>query len=274
MDVSLTNSEEAGYQFEKGRQRAQAEQSARMVTAQVKVQPKKKRKTWLWVLGWLCIFPIPLTILMLNSPRTKKIDRRIRIGVVVGAWVLYLIIACCGQGSTSSNKKSETKSDTAIEQTVESDSFTKVNAFIERFNSTSGLTITDTKEYTDIQSDNAEYRRDEFRLRAYKNAVAKVGTVTDYGRIEIVGYGGKDHPDIRVYAYADTKEKACLLFEKIANVLVTKDNAKENIANCVKAIDGETKSGLYLGASYDVDYQVKTAELIEILIGVDNGQFK
>ena len=27
----------------------------------------KKRKTWLWVLGWICIFPVPLTILMLRK---------------------------------------------------------------------------------------------------------------------------------------------------------------------------------------------------------------
>ncbi|QKF06715.1 hypothetical protein HLV38_00215 [Berryella wangjianweii] len=51
-----------------------------------------KRKTWLWVLGWLLMFPVPLTILMLKSPRTQGIDRRVRIGIVVAVWALYICI--------------------------------------------------------------------------------------------------------------------------------------------------------------------------------------
>ncbi len=55
-------------------------------------KPAKKRRTWLWVLGWMCIFPIPLTILMLSSPKTKSIDLKARIIIVAVAWVVYLII--------------------------------------------------------------------------------------------------------------------------------------------------------------------------------------
>ena len=55
-------------------------------------KPTKKRRTWLWVLGWMCIFPIPLTILMLSSPKTKSIDLKARIIIVAVSWVVYLII--------------------------------------------------------------------------------------------------------------------------------------------------------------------------------------
>lgn len=93
LDVSLTNGEEAGYQFEKGRQRAQAEQGSYTVVTQVKAQPAKKRRTWLWILGWIFCFPVPLTVLMLRSPLTKNIDIRIRVGIVVAVWAILFIVS-------------------------------------------------------------------------------------------------------------------------------------------------------------------------------------
>lgn len=53
-------------------------------------QPVKKRKTWLWVLGWIFIFPVPLTILMI---RNQNLNKWVRIGIIAAAWILYLIIA-------------------------------------------------------------------------------------------------------------------------------------------------------------------------------------
>lgn len=73
--MKYDNAYEAGYQFEKGRQQAQAEARQRENehrtdagnTASQEIVAPKKRKTWLWVLGWICIFPLPLTILMLRK---------------------------------------------------------------------------------------------------------------------------------------------------------------------------------------------------------------
>ena len=97
VNVNLSGQEEAGYQFEKGRQRAQTE--AKSIAAAIKqTPPQKKRKTWLWVLGWIFVFPIPLSILMLNSPKTKNIDSRARIGIVVVGWLVYLAIGLSGVG--------------------------------------------------------------------------------------------------------------------------------------------------------------------------------
>ena len=96
ININMTNQEEAGYQFEKGRQRAQAEQEnqqeeKQFIITSVETKPKKRR-TWLWVLGWLCIFPLPLTIIMLNADYVKKIDIKIRAGIVIAAWIIYFII--------------------------------------------------------------------------------------------------------------------------------------------------------------------------------------
>ena len=48
--------------------------------------PQKTRKTWLWVLGWIFIFPLPLTILLV---RNKKLPVAARIVIILAAWLLY-----------------------------------------------------------------------------------------------------------------------------------------------------------------------------------------
>ena len=53
----------------------------------------KRNKTILWVLGWIFIFPVPLTILML---RNKTLDQKVRYGVIAGGWILYLLIGLIG----------------------------------------------------------------------------------------------------------------------------------------------------------------------------------
>lgn len=92
--VQIDNPEQAGYEFEKGRQRAQAEQNRKAQTPpeppQQTQKPKDKKrilKIILWALGWIYIFPIPLTILML---RKKAMKPALRIGIIVAAWIVYL----------------------------------------------------------------------------------------------------------------------------------------------------------------------------------------
>ena len=89
--VKLDDAEQAGYEFERGRQKAQAEYVAEQPPQQVHAQeePPRKRRTWLWVLGWIFIFPVPLTILMLKN---EELDKRVRYGIIVAAWIVYLLI--------------------------------------------------------------------------------------------------------------------------------------------------------------------------------------
>lgn len=100
--VQLDGAEKAGYEFEKGRQRAQAEaaqassQSQQASYQPAPQEPPKKRKTWLWVLGWICIFPVPLTIIMLNK---KDMSKKARYGIIAAGWILYLLIGLGGGGS-------------------------------------------------------------------------------------------------------------------------------------------------------------------------------
>ena len=146
--IQYDNAEEAGYQFEKGRQRAQSEIKTYESKKQVSVcsnQPQKKSLTWLWVLGWIFIFPVPLTILVVRS-KSMKIGLKIVIISIV--WIVYLFIGLFGgrdknnenssndiQNSTDSSSVS-VSSDEAQEETLpilyaDDD---KINIWLNRYN--------------------------------------------------------------------------------------------------------------------------------------------
>jgi len=90
MHVQFENAEQAGYEFEKGRQRAQEEYQPKtdFQPYPVVAEPKR-RKTFLWVLGWIFIFPLPLTIIMVNN---KTLPTWAKILIIVAAWGTYLAI--------------------------------------------------------------------------------------------------------------------------------------------------------------------------------------
>ena len=100
--LQIDNAESAGYAFEKGRQRAQNEaQAHRYYSAQPQPAPKKNKKIVWWVLGWIFIFPVPLTIII---ARNQKLKTGAKIGLIAAAWVVYLLI---GIGSGAANKSKE-----------------------------------------------------------------------------------------------------------------------------------------------------------------------
>ena len=65
-------------------------------------EPPKKRRTWLWVLGWIFCFPIPLTILMM---RNKTMNPKAKYGIIAAGWILYLVLML---GSRASGNRSTT----------------------------------------------------------------------------------------------------------------------------------------------------------------------
>jgi len=74
----------------------------------------KKRKTWLWILGWIFIFPVPLTILML---RKKDMKPAVKYGIIAVAWIIYLIIGFSGN---SSDKNANIKTSPSDQNSVSS----------------------------------------------------------------------------------------------------------------------------------------------------------
>ncbi len=82
----------------------------------------KKRRTWLWVLGWICIFPVPLTILML---RKKEMKPALRYGIIAVGWLLYLCIAL---GTNTNKNETPVDSPTVVEDNVNSSDDIGVNS--------------------------------------------------------------------------------------------------------------------------------------------------
>ncbi len=73
--------------------------------------PEKKRKTWLWVLGWLFVFPVPATILAYRSEKLNKLGK---IVIVAAVWLLYLMVFSGGKAGTSTVARPQ--SEVAVEQ--------------------------------------------------------------------------------------------------------------------------------------------------------------
>ena len=109
--LQIDNAESAGYAFEKGRQRAQSEaQAQRYYTAQPQPTPKRNKKIVWWVLGWIFIFPIPLTILI---ARNQKLKTGAKIGIIVAAWIVYLLIGLVGNVTKGNEQADSTTPQTS-----------------------------------------------------------------------------------------------------------------------------------------------------------------
>lgn len=102
----------------------------------------KKRKTWLWVLGWICIFPVPLTILML---RKKDMKPALKYGIIAVAWLAYLLI---GMGGNNSN----TDTSSVDKEVVSSEEATTEN-----------ISTTENKKIdtTEVKQDNTDTKSEE-----------------------------------------------------------------------------------------------------------------
>ena len=106
--LQIDNAESAGYAFEKGRQRAQNEaQAQRFYTSQPQPAPKKNKKMVWWVLGWIFIFPVPLTILI---ARNQKLKIGAKTGIIAAGWIVYLLIGIGSGAANNNNEKSVTPS--------------------------------------------------------------------------------------------------------------------------------------------------------------------
>ena len=78
----------------------------------------QKRKTWLWVIGWICIFPIPLTILML---RKKDMKPALKYGIIAAAWIVYLIIGFSGNKNKDTDVTTVPETTEVVQETTNDD---------------------------------------------------------------------------------------------------------------------------------------------------------
>ena len=109
--VVYDNAEKAGYEFEKGRQRAANESIKNQInyqggTNQYQVKsPKKSSLIW-WILGWIFFFPIPVMILIWRKKNKWKLP--VKIAVTIIFWLLVFLFGGSGNNKESSSGVSET----------------------------------------------------------------------------------------------------------------------------------------------------------------------
>ncbi len=89
-------------------------------TWQTQDAPKKK-KTWLWVLGWIFIFPVPLTIILL---RKKDMNSILKYGIIAVAWIVYLAIGFSGAGNNADNTTMDPTAETSVISSTENEQTT------------------------------------------------------------------------------------------------------------------------------------------------------
>lgn len=250
--VQYDNAEETGYQFEKGRQRAQAEATrVQQQTFNMNFgKPPKKRKTWLWVLGWIFIFPVPLTILML---RNQKLSKPVKIGIIVAAWIVYLIIGLAGGGSgdnkDSSNANTET---TTIEQSADNyaandstagSSESAIDSFIAEINKSEDISLEYVEDFIPSDKEGGHYRT-EFRLNAWKDSTGKSYKYGDSTVDIILSSSGEIQ---RIYMDGATLEQ-CENMIRYASSLLDSTATEADIQEAVDYIDEHKEAnGYYYG---------------------------
>lgn len=256
--IQYDNAEDAGYKFEKGRQRAQAEAQYNSYTdnQQSFKQFKRKRRTWLWVLGWIFIFPLPLTILMI---RNKKLSKWLRIGIIAVAWIVYFLIAFSG-GNNTDNKTDQTENNDVVsyennndlltsEDSTSSNDLSKetiINEFVDNYNKSSPDKMSYLNDF-DVQDKTNRHYRTEFRLNAYTDAVGKSYEI-DANEIDIVS--SQDllgEINIRIYGNNLSLEQ-CIDLIKYASPLLDSNTDDDIINEAIRyVLDNKGANGYYYG---------------------------
>ena len=85
--INITNNY---YSDNQTQNQGQTQQQPQVVYVErtIEEQPKKKGNLVWWILGWLCIFPIPATILLYR----KKMNNTAKWIIIACIWLFYILL--------------------------------------------------------------------------------------------------------------------------------------------------------------------------------------
>lgn len=219
-----------------------------------------KRKTWLWVLGWICIFPVPLTILLL---RKKDMKPAVKYGIIAAAWLLFFVIGMSGNSETDvpqADTPSQTESvqvtqpsentteDTTVPETtvpeISLDEY--IEGVVSKYNAQATEELVFVEDFTPSDKDSGHYRT-EFRLTAYDDAVGKsyllgdkvvdlVASPTIFGEIHF-----------RVYTNDTSLEQVIALIQGMSPIMDENLTAAELQETITEVSTKKTANGYYYG---------------------------
>lgn len=168
-----------------------------------------------------------------------------KIFLFVFVTIMAFSIIACGRAPDSQVLEEEPKQDEQVinedEQFVEKTGVDEpvveqsmVDVFIAEYNATAPTLITDVVE-VDVTDKESGHYRTEFRLGAFKGAIAKTGKIGDIV-IDIVSCG-RQQDELRVYADGITPEQAVEIV-KYAAPIMDPDVPNEELQNVLDFLSG------------------------------------
>lgn len=112
------------------------------------MEGQRRKHTLLWILGWIFIFPVPLTIIML---RQRELDKKVKIGIIAGGWLLYFIIGgVLGNRNNTAPPEPETVPGRSVAVVAEADETTTKAPVVKKETTTAPVqteevTVTETE---------------------------------------------------------------------------------------------------------------------------------
>lgn len=215
------------------------------------------KKTWLWVLGWICIFPLPLTILLLRKKDMKPV---VKYGIIAVAWVLFFVIRMSGNSKTDvpqTDVPPHTES-SQVGQTTDNSETTGetetlydvlnnyISNLVTKYNAQSTEQLVFVEDFTPSDRNSGHYRT-EFRLTAYKDAVGKSYLLGDKV-VDIITsqtiFGGIN---CRVYTNDTSLDQVIALLQGFSPILDAELTAGELQETITEVSTKKTANGYYFG---------------------------
>lgn len=111
--IKYDDMEKSGYEFEKGRIRAQQEQRAQSNynnLNNVNNTSKKKNNKTLWlILAWIFLLPFTATYFIAKN---NKLDKKKKIVIIAIMWIIFLVIAYANPSENIKNTQSNNQNQT------------------------------------------------------------------------------------------------------------------------------------------------------------------
>ena len=234
--------------------------------ASVQGNEKKGAPIWLWVIGWICIFPLPLTILLLRKKEMKPV---LKYGIIAVAWLIYLLIAFSGK-SDDTNKSTQattTEETQAIVETTEKVSTVSetdttvpessseansedplaeyIDSLVNDYNATAEEKLVYVEDFIPSDKSSGHYRT-EFRLGAYKDAIGKSYLLGDKV-VDIIANGFYGNVNSRIYTNDVSFEQIESLVKGMSPLMDPELSAAEFNDAFDRIEEEKTANGLYFG---------------------------
>ena len=204
----------------------------------------RNSRIWLWILGWILFFPIPLTILLLRKKNMKPV---VKIGIIAVAFAVYFGIVLSAQssnGSSGTRTTTDTSSDAETTTTViEGISFSK--------ESDVALTVGEkyASGFIEIEVDNPiNFSPNDIQVGSEDTRVATI-TITDTKQSTKLGY------EIKAVGVGETtvfaKSNEGNVISNPIRVIVSEPIKVESIL--IKEVDDD----IMLGRSISLSFEVK-----------------